>query len=147
MTVDIVCGFLLVLFVGLGYKSGAIVQLVRIGGLVAAYFGAPALADLASGSEPILHWALTALAFAAIYTGVAIAGHFLLANDKGPSKGDRLAGAAIGLCKAAALSTVLAISLHILAPDLRSFDPHDRLHTRDSMAVHHAGIVRGWFGV
>jgi hypothetical protein len=147
MTVDIVCGFLLVLFVGLGYKSGAVVQLVRIGGLVIAYLSAPRLADLAAESEPILHFGLTALAFSAIYTGVAIAGHFLLSNDQGPSKKDRLAGAGIGLVKAVALSCVLAISLHILAPDLKKFDPEDRVHVQESMVVHQAGIVRGWVGI
>lgn len=147
MTVDILCGFLLVLFVGLGYKSGAVVQLVRIGGLVAAYFGAPPLADLVAESEPILHWGLTALAFSAIYTGVAIGGHFLLSKDGGPGKRDRLAGAGIGLVKATALSAVLALSLHILGPDLKDFDPEDRLHVQNSFVIQQAGVIRGWTGI
>lgn len=147
MTVDIACGFLIVVFVGLGYKSGAVAQLVRVGGLVAAYFGAPRVAELVGGAEPILTWALTALCFAAIYTAVAIGGHFLLSRDGGPGKTDRVIGAGIGLLKAAALATVLGVSLHILTPDLRDVDPNDRLRVRDSQLIRQAGILRGWVGL
>jgi uncharacterized membrane protein required for colicin V production len=147
VTVDIICGFILVLLTGLGYKSGAIAQIVRLGGLVAAFFAAPYLADLATEDEPILHWGLTALAFAAIYTAVAIIGHFLLSRDKGPSKNDRLAGAALGTLKAAALTGLVAASLHILESDLRRVDPQDRLHVQHSMVVATARRVENWLGL
>jgi len=135
VSLDILCGFLLVALIGLGYRSGAIAQGIRLGGLVAAFLLAPRLADLIGNDEPVLHWAITALAFSAIYTVVAIIGHFVLSRDKGPGKWDRLAGAGLGLVKACVIASILAASLNILSPNIREIDPKDRLHLQDSMIL------------
>ena len=143
MSLDIVAGLIIVGFVGLGFRSGAKAQLLRLGGLAVAFFGAASLARLVTHlfyssentTEPILMWGMTALMFMVLYTAIAIVGHMLLRRDGGPSKKDRLAGACIGLAKALLLTLGIGAAVLLSYDDLSRIDPQDRLHVRDSLVL------------
>ncbi len=143
MVLDLLSGVMLILFTWLGFRSGAINQLIRLGALVLIFFVTPWVARLlAQGlygkealSDPILMWCMTALGGFLVYVVALIVGHLLFKPSKDTSRKDRLAGAGFGFLGATALVYLLTSSVLVLESDVQTFDPNDRLYLQQSRAL------------
>jgi hypothetical protein len=144
MALDILAAVVLISMVGLGYHKGALSQLAWLGGGVAALLGArPAGAVCAQEmygqtalGEPLLDAAMMLLGGSIIYVLVAGVGllfvRFLKRDKDKPSGVDRVGGALLGLCKAAAVVYLAAFGVSQMSQTLQQADPADRLRLRGS---------------
>lgn len=143
MALDLLCGFLLVILTGAGFRSGMLAQLTRFAALTLIFFGAPPLASAAVeklyGAEALEQTALrlgaTALAAATIYVGTMILSYVLLRSRDEPTRRDRIAGAVLGLFKALAIVYLITDGAIFLEPRLQEIDPEDSFHIQDSRLV------------
>lgn len=149
MALDIICGFLLVILTGLGFKSGFITQLTRLAALALIFFGAPALAKILTQNlygvdaidQPILRTAMTVLAASVIYVGSMIFSFLFLRSKKEPGKKDRLAGGILGFIKASVIAYLLASSVHYVEGPLKNLDPDDSMNLQESRVLE---VAESW---
>jgi hypothetical protein len=143
MALDLLCGFLLVILTGAGFRSGMLAQLTRFVALTLIFFGAPPLAnavvqELYSAEaleQTALRLGAIALAAAAIYLVTMILSYVLLRSRDQPTRRDKLAGAVLGLFKALAIIYLITDGAIFLEPRLQEVDPDDTFHIQDSRLV------------
>lgn len=143
MTLDIfvACIFLLMIF--LGWRSGILKQVWRVGAALAVILcTAPVSVVVREIVFPGQHIASVGfevasmfLAAVIIYVGLSLAGWILIKALRRSSDAlshlDSLGGAALGSIKAALLVYVVALLVTLLYGVFERVDPEDRLHMRD----------------
>lgn len=143
MTVDIASVVLFAFLVWLGWRSGALRQIVRIIGVVAVIVGVPFLSPLVrhvlfgepgrAGAD--VEVAAMAISGLAIYVAVALAGWLVIKLMRLVSSTldamDRLAGATLGAFKAAILVYLLAALVVFMEGPIVEKDPDNDLALLD----------------
>lgn len=152
MTVDIVSAFVFALLVLLGWRSGAVRQIVRIIGVVAMVAGVPFLSPIirelvfgeAGRAPPGIEVASIVVSGILIYVSVALAGWAFVKVMRLVSSKldvlDRLGGAGLGALKAAVLIYLFAVAVVFMEGPITEFDPDDELALQDSRIT---GFVAG----
>ena len=151
MTVDLISVAVIAVLVFLGWRSGALRQIVRILALIAVVVGvpfvAPVVRDLILGQSgraaPGIEVASIVIAGLLIYVTIAVGGWFLIKTMRFVSRTlsffDRVVGASVGGLKAVVLVYLFAALIVFLEGPLSERDPDDRLALRD-------GIITGFVG-
>lgn len=148
MTVDVFVAFILLTLAYLGWRTGALGQLLRIVAALAVLFGGRVAAQLVrdvlfaqsqwSGSV-VADVAAYFLAVTLLYTSILAVGWLVIRmmRSASPTLGslDRAGGAGIGALKAAVLAYVILWGCLLLAGPMERLDPEDRLHLRDGYAT------------
>lgn len=142
MTVDVIVVVLLVIMAALGWRSGALSQVIRIAAAVLAVVGAVFVAgplrDVLWGPEAELTTARELgsiiLAGILIYVVIAVAGWLITkavhAASENLSKLDRTGGAAIGALKALILVYFILSIVVLMKVPMEKLDPSNALHFR-----------------
>ncbi len=158
MSLDLVLAALFIIMTGLGWRSGALSQSLRVGAAIAVIFAtapvsavlrATALANYPAGAA--LDVASMVLAALLIYLGISLTGWLIIgalhATSALLSRADRTLGLLMGAIKAALLVYVLATCAVLLAGPLQGLDPDDGWHLRDGVAtsfVQRYNIIAPW---
>lgn len=142
MTVDVIVAVLLIIMAALGWRSGALSQVVRIAAAVLAVVGAVFVAhplrDVIYGPDAELsaseELGSIILAGVLIYLVVAVSGWLLSkaihAASENLSKLDRASGAAIGSLKAVLIVYFILSIVVLLQVPMQKLDPSNALHLR-----------------
>lgn len=145
MTLDFIALVLLGIFVFLGWRSGALQQCVRVVAIIVVLmfgrevgalvretlFGSPGFA------RPAVEVASYFIGAIVVYATISIAGWLTIRMMRAATPSlatiDRLGGALLGGVKGGAIVYVMIVGFALLAIPLKSQDPDDRLHLRDSV--------------
>lgn len=143
MTIDIVCGAILLMLSFLGWRSGLIQQVIRVVAAIAAIFGSPFVATIvreiwAQETEiapPMSEAFSLGVAAILIYFAITLAGWLAVRTMHAASDTltdmDRNLGAVVGAVKGLIIVYLIA-SVFILAMiPLERNDPNDKFHLRD----------------
>jgi uncharacterized membrane protein required for colicin V production len=142
MTVDAIVVILLVIMAALGWRSGALSQVIRIAAALLAVFGATfaagPLRDILWGPNAEMNTARELgsiiLAGVLIYVFVAVVGWLIKkavhAASENLSKMDRAGGAAIGTFKAVIIVYFILSIVVLLKVPMEKLDPSNALHLR-----------------
>lgn len=143
MTADIIFLCIILILSFLGWRSGALGQVLRVAAAVVVIFAtAPVslivrevLFGQTEPGSPVLEIGSMALAAVGLYIGVSLVGWMIIkglhrASDV-LSSSDRLGGLILGAVKAALIVYVLASLLLMIFGSLEATDDDDSLHLRD----------------
>ncbi len=157
MALDILAGIVVVGLAGLGFRKGALAQILNLIAVALAFAAArPAGAVLSlliygqtSLDKPFLDFGMTALGGVVIFAIATVVGvlieRFVRDEDEDPSKTDRLGGAAIGAVKGVLVVYLLAAGVLSIEAALEEADPGDELYLQESRVVEVARILpRPW---
>lgn len=162
MSLDIGAAILAVVLTGLGYYSGALKQLTRVGAALLAFFSAPLVAavlrdilqEQVAGRDGfamshISQWPLLLVAGALIYGVVSLlsllAIRLMRASSDDLTSADRTMGGGLGFTKALLVIYMVASVLLLFEPNLERGDPGDELCLRDSYVTRAvAAYPAGW---
>ena len=151
MVVDIICGLLLVGMVILGWRSGAIRQVVRLIAIIAVIVGVPFLSPVirdivfaeSGRGSPGVEVTSMVMAGVIIYVAFALAGwaavKVLRFVSAALSVMDRAGGAAIGGIKGVVLVYLCAVLVVMMEGPLAERDPDDNFHLRGGWLTGIAG--------
>lgn len=143
MTLDLIFGVFFALMLSLGWRSGAMRQVMRVIAAVAVMaLTAPASALVREAlvprvelAGPLVEVASMVLAALGIYVGLAVAGWLIIRAVYTVSDtltwADRAGGAGLGALKSMLIIYVLVLFALLLQGPLGHIDPDDRLHFRD----------------
>lgn len=139
MTVDIVSGFVFAFLVFMGWRSGALRQIVRVVGIAAVVVGVPFLSpvvrELIFGepgrATPGIEVASIVVSGIIIYIAIALAGWVFVKMMRLVSSTldalDRLGGATIGAVKAVILVYLFAVAVVFMEGPITEYDPDNEL--------------------
>ena len=142
MTVDVIVAILLAIMAALGWRSGALSQVIRIGAavlaVVGAVFVAAPLRDVIWGPDAELtagrELGSIILAGILIYVVIAVAGWLIKkavhAASENLSRLDRAGGAAIGSLKAIIIGYFILSIVVLMKVPMEKLDPSNALHLR-----------------
>lgn len=143
MTLDVFAAVLLAILSYLGWRTGALGQLLRIVGAVlvllfgrvAAEFVREVLFGSSKIAEPAIEVTSYFLGATLLYVAVVLVGWFVIRTMRAATPtlatADRAGGAALGAVKAAVLIYVMIAGAVLLTAAHTKQDPDDRLHFRD----------------
>ena len=143
MTLDVFAAIVLTILSYLGWRSGALGQLLRIVGAAAVlFFGKVAAAfvrDVLFGgsgfAEPLVEVGSYFLGATLLYAAVVLSGWFVIKTMRAATPTlatmDRAVGATLGAVKASILVYVIVAGALLLASPLAKQDPEDAMHLRD----------------
>lgn len=143
MTVDAIALILLGILSYLGWRTGALGQVLRIVAALAVLFFGRIAAQLVRESlfgstgiaEPIVEVTSYFLGATLLYAAIVATGWLVIRTMRVATPTlatmDRAGGAALGAVKAAVLIYVLVAGTLLLTAGLHSQDPDDRMHMRD----------------
>ncbi|TXD38609.1 CvpA family protein [Lujinxingia vulgaris] len=147
MTLDLIAGFVWVVFVALGWRSGALRQIVRIiaaiAVVVASSWVSPlvrdAVFDESGPATPGVEALSLLMAAVGIYVGVVFAGwvavKILRATSETLGKLDRVAGAGLGGIKGLILVYFAVVLVVLIETPLSRHDPDNTLGLREGRAT------------
>lgn len=143
MTVDIISAVMFAFLVVMGWRSGALRQILRLVAIAAVIVGVPFLSPLVrqvvfgepGRASPGIEVASIVIAGLALYVSVALAGWVVVKLMRLVSSTldilDRLGGAGIGALKAAILVYLLAVLVVLMEGPIKESDPDDEMRILD----------------
>lgn len=159
MSVDVLSLLICIVLVVLGWRSGALRQLLRMMAVIALVLGAPFISPIirellfqqSGTASPGIEVLCLFLAGLAIYLSVSLGAWLMIKilRAASPTLGllDRVGGASIGALKAAIL-IYLGIGLIVLLHEpLRGYDPDNKLGLREGILtnfVHTYNVMAPW---
>lgn len=147
MSLDILAVILLVVLAGLGYRKGALAQILNLAAVGLAFAAAaPAgrvistlLNGEASVGRPLTDFGMMALGGGVVFAIATVVGvlieRFFRNEDNEPRALDRVGGGFIGALKAVLVVYLAASGVLSIEAALEDADPDDTLHLRDSRVV------------
>ncbi|TXD39686.1 CvpA family protein [Lujinxingia vulgaris] len=147
MTLDMIAGFVWVVLVALGWRSGALRQIVRIIAAIAVVIASSwispwvrdAVFDAPGPATPGVEALSLLMAAVGIYVGVVLAGwvavRILRATSQTLGKLDRLAGAGLGGIKGLILVYFAVVLVVLIETPLTRYDPDNALGLREGRAA------------
>lgn len=143
MTIDIICASICLMMAFLGYRSGAISQVIRIAAIIAAFLLSPVVASIirevwaaeAEVAPPMSEAISLGVAALVIYFAVSLSGTLAIRTlrlvSKTLSSLDRLIGLVLGTVKGAVICYIIASVFLVAMVPIEKRDPEDKLHIRD----------------
>ena len=150
MTVDVIAIIIFGVLVYLGWRSGALAQVLRVvAAVLVVLFGRDAAAvvrDIVAGTdvvaEPVVEVGCYFAGGFLLYLTIVLSGWFVIRTMRAAAPTlatmDRAAGASIGAVKAALIVYVLVMGAVLIGAALESEDPDDHMHLRDGYATKYA---------
>lgn len=144
MTLDIVALVLALMFIYMGWRSGAVSQCMRVIAAVVAFMAASPVSRIINDlvfpatdlSGPVLEAMMLVASGILVYMALAVTGWLfaraLWAASDGVTLLDRSGGASLGLLKSAILVYFLVAAVAMMRAPLERVDEKDVLHLRDS---------------
>ncbi|WP_164856215.1 CvpA family protein [Lujinxingia sediminis] len=147
MTLDLIAGFVWLVLVALGWRSGALRQIVRIIAAIAVVIASSwvspwirdAVFDASGPATPGVEALSLLMAAVGIYVGVVLAGWLAvkILRTSSPTLGtvDRLAGAGLGGMKGLILVYFAVVLVVLIETPLTRYDPDNALGLREGRAA------------
>ena len=147
MTIDIICAVICLMMAFLGYRSGAISQVIRIGAIIAAYLASPVVGSIirevwaaeAEVAPPMSEAISLGVASILIYFAVTLSGSLAVRTlrmvSKTLSKLDRLIGLILGSAKGLVICYIIASVFIVAMIPIEKRDPEDKYHIRDGQLL------------
>ncbi len=147
MTIDIICASICLMMAFLGYRSGAISQVIRIGAIIAAFLLSPVVASIirevwaaeAEVAPPMSEAISLGVAAFLIYFAVSFSGSLAIRTlrmvSKTLSSMDRLIGLALGTAKGLIVCYIIASVFLVALVPIEKRDPKDEFHIRDGQVL------------